>query len=71
MNNLKFLMKRAGLSCLDIANSLQVSQQAVYKWEAGTAMPSAAKLPMLAEVLGCTIDELFGRSPPGDARDSA
>lgn len=34
-------------------------------------MPNAAKLPLLAEVLGCTIDELFGRSPPGEARDSA
>lgn len=30
-------------------------------------MPSAAKLPLLAEVLGCSIDELFGRSPPGEA----
>lgn len=35
-------------------------------------MPSAAKLPLLASVLGCTIDELFGRSPPDQAeRDSA
>lgn len=65
MNNLKFLMNRAGLSCLDIAKKLRVSQQAVYKWETGAAMPSAAKLPLLASVLGCTIDELFGRSPPG------
>ena len=72
MDNLKFLMRQAGISCLDFANALQVSQQAVYKWEAGTAMPSAAKLPLLAEVLGCSIDELFGRAPPGPAaRDSA
>lgn len=42
MNNLKFLMNRAGLSCLDIAKKLRVSQQAVYKWETGAAMPSAA-----------------------------
>lgn len=72
MNNLKFLMDRAGLSCLDIAKKLRVSQQAVYKWETGASMPSAAKLPLLASVLGCTIDELFGRSPPDQAeRDSA
>ena len=65
MNNLKFLMERAGLSCLDIAKFLDISQQAVYKWGSAAAMPSAAKLPLLAEVLGCSIDELFGRAPPG------
>lgn len=72
MHNLRFLINRAGLSCLDVANALHVSQQAVYKWETGAAMPSATKLPLLADVLGCSIDELFGRAPPGPAeRDSA
>ncbi len=31
-------------------------------------MPSAAKLPLLASALGCTIDDLFGRSPPGEVK---
>ena len=43
----------------DIAKALSVSQQAVAKWEAGEMKPQADKLPALAEVLGCTIDELF------------
>ena len=34
-------------------------------------MPSAAKLPLLASALRCTIDDLFGRSPPREDRDSA
>ena len=72
MHNLRFLINQAGLSCLDVARALHVSQQAVYKWETGAAMPSATKLPLLADVLGCSIDELFGRAPPGQtARDSA
>lgn len=69
MDNFKFLMKKAGLSCSDVAKALNISQQAVYKWESGAAMPSADKLPLLASVLHCTIDELYGRQPPG--RDSA
>ena len=28
-------------------------------WETGEAMPRADKLPELARVLGCSIDELF------------
>lgn len=44
-----------------------VDQTAVHRWELGKAMPRAAKLPELAELLHCTIDELYGRDspPPG------
>ena len=58
-------MDRAGISCADLARQLNVSQQAVYKWESGAALPSADKLPVLASVLRCTIDDLYGRQPPG------
>lgn len=59
--NLKLMMDKAGISCLDLSKKLNVSQQAVYKWESGAALPSASKLPDLAAILGCTIDELYGR----------
>ena len=59
-------MSQASLAC-----RMGVSQQAIAKWETGVALPNAAKLPLLAEVLGCSIDELFGRAPPGGVRDSA
>lgn len=58
-----------GVTQADLAHKLGVTQSLVAQWERGAAMPSAAKLPLLAEVLGCSIDELFGRAPPG--RDSA
>ena len=41
MVNLKLIMEQAGISCLDLTRKLNVSQQAVYKWESGAALPSA------------------------------
>ncbi len=36
-----------------------VTRSTVAMWETGKAIPSADKLPKLAEIFGCTIDELF------------
>lgn len=47
-----------------LASAMDVTVVAVRKWELGEAMPSADKLPALADLLGCTIDELYGRCPP-------
>ena len=38
------LRKSKGLSQDDLANKLDVSRQAVYKWEAGQATPEISKL---------------------------
>ena len=35
------------------------SQAAVGMWETGARMPRADKLPKLAEVLGCSVADLF------------
>lgn len=59
MNNLKRLRQNAQLSQERLAEEMQVSQQAIAKWETGASMPTADKFPKLAQVLGCTIDELF------------
>ena len=57
--NLKGKRMEKGLTQEEIAKSLGVSQQAVAKWEMGEAKPQADKLPALAKLLGCTIDDLF------------
>jgi len=44
----------------DIANALQVSAQAVSKWERGDNAPDILGLPALAELLGTTTDFLLG-----------
>lgn len=71
IEGIKRLRCALGLTQAELAKRVSVTQSQVAQWERGAAMPSAAKLPLLASVLGCTIDELFGHSPPGDARGSA
>lgn len=50
-----------GLTRIQVADRLGVTKVAVRKWEVGLAMPNADKLPALADLLGCSIDALYGR----------
>lgn len=61
---IKELRIAAGLSQADVVRAMKVDSAAVSRWEAGQAMPRADKLPALADLLHCTIDALFGRTPP-------
>ncbi len=56
--------ENAGLSKIEVARHLGVDLSAVCHWESGKAFPRADKLPELADLFGCSIDALFGRSPP-------
>ncbi len=64
------LRKTAGLSQLELAKIMDVSRQAVSKWETGQSSPDAMNLIQLAEVLDTDIEYLttgrrnFGRRPP-------
>lgn len=58
----------AGITKADLARIMEVDQAAVARWETGEAMPRASKLPKLADLFGCTIDELFGRTGPPNAQ---
>lgn len=51
--------KALGLTQEDLANQLDVSSQAVSKWENDISCPDIALLPELAHVLGCTTDALL------------
>lgn len=42
-----------------LAELLHVDRSAIAKWETGKAMPRADKMPMLAKILNCSIDDLF------------
>lgn len=52
---------KAGLTQNCLAKKLGVTQSVVAMWERGAAMPSSDRLPLLADILNCTIDALFGR----------
>ena len=53
--------KKIGLSQEELANKLGITFQAVSKWENAKAAPDIAFLPMMADIFGCYIDELFSR----------
>ena len=51
-----------GLRQYELADRMGVKQASVSAWESGSAMPSAANLIKLADILDCTVDALLGRS---------
>ncbi len=55
---------RLGLTQNGVADALQVSSQAVSKWERGENAPDIAALPDLANLLGVTTDWLLGTTAP-------
>lgn len=59
MKSIRELREAAGLTQGALAEKIGVDRTAVVKWETGVAFPSSAKLPKLAEVLGCGIADLF------------
>lgn len=58
------LRKRAGLSQGDVAERLNVSRQAVSRWETGLTVPSTDNLSRLGRLYGVTLDELLSYSVP-------
>ena len=56
---LKEARSRCGMTQMQLAEQLHVSTAAVSKWERGLAKPRADKLPILAKLYGCTIEELL------------
>ena len=58
-DNLYELRRKAGLSQEEFADRLNVSRQAVSKWERGEAYPDTENLIMISNMFGVTIDELL------------
>lgn len=58
------LRKEKGLTQDDIALKVNISPQAVSKWENEISMPDISILGDLADILGVSLDELLGRSQP-------
>lgn len=54
------LRKAKGLSQEQLANKLNISNQAVSKWESGLNCPDINLIPSLAAILSVSISKLFG-----------
>ena len=59
MNAIIKLRKKQGLSQVQLAEKLNITQGAVSQWEMGLSKPKSEILPELARALNCTIDDLF------------
>ena len=53
------LRKEKGLSQLEVAEKLNVSRQAISRWEVGAAMPSTDNLKYLGELYDVPVDVLL------------
>jgi transcriptional regulator with XRE-family HTH domain len=50
---------KAGLSVAQVMEKMGVSRAAVCQWETGIYTPRADKLPEIAKLYGCTVDDLL------------
>ena len=57
--------KRAGFSQYSFAEELGIDRGLVAMYETGRAWPPASRLPAMADLLGCSIDELY-EVPPAE-----
>ena len=55
------LRKEKGMTQEELAEKVNVSAQAVSKWENDISMPDISVLPVLAEIFDVSTDELLGR----------
>lgn len=68
--NLCKLIERRGLSQVDVANALGVSESAVSLWCSGKTTPRMSKVDKLCELLGCTRTALMAQNGPSIVDES-
>lgn len=62
-NRISTLRKKMKLTQDQLAEQLGVTPQAISKWENDQSCPDITMLPRLAEIFGCSTDELLGIEP--------
>jgi transcriptional regulator with XRE-family HTH domain len=58
-NNIQKLRKERNITQEVLAAAMEVSVQAISKWETGASLPDIMQLPRIAKFFGVTIDYLF------------
>lgn len=61
--NLSRIRKQLGLTQQDLAEKLNLTFQAVSKWETGQSMPDLQQLTRLADLFSVSADTLLGHTP--------
>lgn len=58
-NMVAALRKEKGMTQLELAEKMGVTDKAVSKWERDLSFPDVSSIPKLAELLGVSVDELM------------
>lgn len=66
MIQLREMRERAGMQQQDVAKALGVTAQSLSYWENGKRNVNLADAVRLADLYGCSLDELAGRDWPHD-----
>lgn len=61
-NNLKQIREEKGMGQRALAERLGITVSAVWRMEKGTLKISVETALAIADILGCSLDELFGRA---------
>ena len=62
MNNLKNIREKRNINQLKLAMEIEISQEAISKYETNRAMPSSNILIKLANYFNCSVDYLLDRT---------
>ena len=57
------IREAAGITNKEIATKLNVSEQAVQKWNSGASKPRAAKIFAIARIIGCATTDISDVTP--------
>lgn len=63
--------KTCGLTQQQLAEELGITNKAISKWETGQGMPDVTTLPLLAEILGVSVDELLNAEIYGNQKEGS
>ena len=70
--NIVNMRKAAGLTVKDLQYIFDFgTPQAIYKWQAGAALPTVENLVVLAAVFGCKIDDILVIDAPAEIKKTA
>lgn len=58
-NMIAVLRKEKGMTQLELAEKMGVTDKAVSKWERDLSFPDVSSIPKLAEIFGVSVDELM------------
>ena len=64
------LRKERGMTQLELAEQMGVTDKAVSKWERDLSFPDVSSLPRLAEIFGISVDELMQGRAQADGPDA-